>query len=359
MNQNALNNSPHWMQIYRDSFKDRESFSNFMEIDTIPKLDFDFFITRNFAAKIKKAGPKSVLWKQFIPQAIESDNNGLINPIGDVNYSKGGGIIHRYGSRILFTPTTNCPVICRYCFRKNELTNKEKIFQTNLATLSKYLNSHPGVNEVILTGGDPLILSDNKIEKIAMEIAKHKHVKFLRLHSRTPVIIPERLDSDFHLLMNKISPYFTKVILCIHTNHVDELDQQASAAIEQLIQKTKIDVKSQTVLLKGINNSVNDITELCLKLVALGIAPYYLHHPDLVKGGMHYYLPLEEGRQIYLKLREKLSGWMIPQYIIDQPGGRGKQSAFNPESIEFSGEILDRFGEKNKYSPTMAKKEAK
>jgi lysine 2,3-aminomutase len=336
-----------WQNSFRDSIKDEITLANYLNIDLVSKTKYKLFIPRTFAAKIKGAGPGSALWKQFVPHSDEDHTSGNLDPIGDVKNAKGSGIIHRYESRLLFTPTTICPVICRYCFRKNELTSNDQIFQQNLNGLKEYLSENPQVNEVILTGGDPLILSESKLEEIS-DVLINAKIKFLRFHTRTPIILPERINDDFVNYLNKITPHFVKVIFVLHTNHASEIDEAVSNALTKL-RKCHIDKKTQSVLLKDVNNDPEELTNLFYKLIDCDFTPYYLHHPDKVKGAMNFYLSLEEGRKIYLKLRDKLPGWAIPHYIIDHPEGHGKQNAFNPEKIEFSGKLLDKNGGLQKY----------
>lgn len=335
-----------WQNQYRNSLRSYKEIESFFNLKPANLKNYSCLIPIKFAKKIKAAGRDSVLWKQFIHSEIEEElgeaspqNKGLLDPIGDKKNSKGQGIIHRYRSRILFTPTTNCPIICRYCFRKNELSSNDDIFKQNLIALKNYLMKNTDVNEVILTGGDPLILSNKKLGEI-FECLESVNIKFVRIHTRTPIILPDRIDHGLIELFNKYESSFSKIIFVLHTNHIDEIDKDVASALK-LLRKTNIAKKTQSVLLKGINNSTKDWLDLFYKLLDHDFTPYYIHHPDNVQGAKHFYLSLEEGREIYLKLRQDLPGWAIPHYVIDHPDGHGKQLAFNPESIEFSGKMLN------------------
>lgn len=336
-----------WQEAFRSAIKSSTELRTFLEDNSIEDSHFPVSIPTTFAKKIKDQGPESALWKQFVPTKLENDDSGSLDPIGDVKHSKGSGIIHRYKSRLLFTPTTVCPVLCRYCFRKNELSTNDPIFKKNLSALSNYLKSHPEVNEVILTGGDPLILNETKLQEISNILIKNG-IKFLRFHTRTPIILPQRINNELIKYLNKISKQFIKVIFVLHTNHISEIDHEVEQALLKLKQ-CYIDKKVQSVLLKNVNDSTESLCQLYYKLLECDFTPYYLHHPDKVKGAMHYTLTLEEGRRIYLKLRDQLPGWAIPHYIIDHPQGFGKQNAFNPESIHFSGQLLDKNGLLQQY----------
>lgn len=286
--------------------------------------------------------------RQFQPSLEElNQEDGLYDPIGDSIHSKGHGIIHRYKNRLLFTPTTVCPIQCRYCFRKNELAQKDELFQSSLSALSTYLENNPEINEVILTGGDPLMLSDSKLSQIMNHLIGK--IKYLRLHTRTPIIIPKRIDNRFIELIKKYQNSFSVITMAIHTNHADELSHEVIEHLN-LLNETKANLISQTVLLRNVNDSVDSLCELFEKLSTNKIRPYYLHHPDKVKGAMHFYLKIETGRKLYGELRDNLPGWMLPHYVIDPANGKGKTLAYNGEHLEFSGTLIDRFGSKYSYS---------
>ena len=336
-------NQNHWQSQLRTALKTYPETRSFFELKEDFESKYNNFIPLKLAHKIKQAGPSSPLWKQFIPVADENDEIGFHDPIGDLASAKGNGIIHRYESRILFTPTTFCPVICRYCFRKNQLSEHDPIFKTNFIELKKYLIQNPQVNEVILTGGDPLMLNNNKLIEL-FEMLSFQNIKFLRIHTRTPIILPERINEGFIKLLQNFSSKFTKIIFVLHTNHADELDQDVSLALNKLRQ-APIKKLTQSVLLHEVNNSSQDLENLFYKVLDCDFTPYYLHHPDKAKGAMHFWLPLEEGRRIYAKIRDKLPGWAIPHYTIDHPSGDGKQHTFNPESFSFSGKLLNKDGD--------------
>lgn len=340
---------PNWTTEFSSAFKNLSDLYAFLEWELDPQLEnvtskYPLFIPRNLAKKIKIQGADGVLARKYIPSTVEiKKDSGLSDPIGDKAYLKAPQLIHRYHSRALFTPTTVCPVHCRYCFRKNELTQGDEIFQQGFAETLTYLEKHPEISEIIFTGGDPLTLSNDKIEKYLTGFSAIKSVKDIRFHTRYPVILPERIDSGFLDLLKKFSLVFRTLSLAVHVNHQSEFDSENILAIQKLV-NSPIQLLSQTVLLKGINDTKNDLIELFTKLIELKIRPYYLHHPDQVKGGMHFYLSLETGRELYQTLRKELPGWAIPQYVIDIPGGFGKVPAFNPESTSFSGKLLSRDG---------------
>lgn len=332
----------------KSTLRSTKELNSFFDTE-FPETPFPVFLPIDLAEKIKEQGVQSALGKQFLPHVKENNTDGLFDPIGDQAHSPVAGLVHRYGNRALYFPTKACPVICRYCFRKNELVERPDLFKSEKEKVLTYLSEHPEINEVILSGGDPLTLDDKTLfDHIAM-IAEVPTVKYLRFHTRFPVIIPERIDQGFLNLLENLREKFKIVTFVLHTNHELELSEEILIRLK-IIQELGIKVLSQTVLLRGINDTKNDLQKLFLTLVENGVQPYYLHHPDQVRGGMHFGLSLETGRKLYNSLREFLPGWAIPQYVVDLPEGKGKVPAFNSEKIKFEGSFIDRFGQHQDYS---------
>ncbi|MAF78095.1 MAG: lysine 2,3-aminomutase [Halobacteriovoraceae bacterium] len=336
-------NYPTWMQIMKEAITSTKELETFLET-SLTQTPYSLFIPRPFAQRIKEAGIDSPLGRQFIPHAKENIKDGLEDPIADHLYSKGNGIIHRYRNRILFSPTEICPIQCRYCFRKNELGQQDDIFKAKRKALEQYLQEHPEVEEVIFTGGDPLILSNSKIDQYLHSLANISSVKMVRFHSRTPVILPERIDNDFIQLISRYSLKFDIVSLVIHTNHTSEWSPLFLRKINQL-RALPINLLSQSVLLKGVNDQVDDLVLLFKMLVINGIRPYYLHHPDPVKGATYFQLSLEEGRKIFHQLKKRVSGFILPHYVVELPNGKGKALAFNSQNFNSDGKWIDKDGE--------------
>jgi lysine 2,3-aminomutase len=344
--------SQNWTSEFKQSFKNLKDLYQFLNWPLTTSLEevaktYPVFIPRKLALKIKEDGPDGVLSRQYLPMDLELDEDlnafGFDDPIGDKAYFKAPQLIHRYESRALFAPTTICPVHCRYCFRKNELNVNDEIFQQDFVETLSYLKSHPEISEIIFTGGDPLTLSNEKLRKYLEAFSLIPSIKDIRFHTRYPVILPERIDEGLMNLLQDFSKIYRTITIAIHANHVKEFDQEVMMAIRTLA-SSNAQLLSQTVLLKGINDTKEDLLDLLQLFINLKVRPYYLHHPDRVKGGMHFYLPLETGRKIYHSLRKELPGWAIPQYVIDIPGGHGKVPAFNPEGATYSGHLLTKDG---------------
>jgi lysine 2,3-aminomutase len=321
-----------WQKDLKEALRTREDFEVFFKQD-FPNLSYPLFLPRPFAEKVKKS---KALKLQFLPSDKESVGDGLYDPIGDQKHQVAPGFIHRYKNRALFTPTSMCPVLCRYCFRKNELSFEREFFRIDLNKISSYLWEHQEINEIIFTGGDPLVLSDEKLKEYLDFFSEFPQIKFIRLHTRVPVTLPHRIDHELLKLLDFYRQRFLFLQIVCHINHKDEFTPELKMIPGSLV---------QSVLLKDINNSIQDLSDLIENCLEYKLRPYLLHHPDQVKGGEHFRIPLGEGRKLYGQLRRVFPGWAIPQYVIDLPNGGGKIQAFNPESFEYSGKIMNQFGE--------------
>lgn len=331
-----------WQESIRTSLRSTTELNSFFETQ-FPETNYPIFIPLELAERIKVIGLDSALAKQFLPHADENNKGGLVDPIGDHAHSPAKQVVHRYHNRMLFFPTSVCPVQCRYCFRKNELHHGDELFRPDFAGVRSYLTQHPEVEEIIFSGGDPLMLSNEKLELCLSEFSALE-VPMVRFHTRMPVITPSRLDDEFYALIERASELFEVITVVIHLNHADEISPKFERAMKRF-RKLPVQWLSQSVLLKGVNDDAAVLTALFKRLQYLGIRPYYLHHPDQVRGGMHFWLSIEEGRKLYAALRDKLPGHCIPQYMLDIPGGHGKVPLFNPEGFEFSGQLLAKNGE--------------
>ena len=311
-----------WQDRFRDAFKSSDELAQFLDVSLSP-TPYPVYLPKSFAHKIKKAGPESALWKQFVPHSDENKLDGLVDPIGDSVRARTRGIVHRYQNRLLFFPTSMCPIQCRYCFRKNELHHNDPLFIPQQEELRSYLAGHPEVNEVIFSGGDPLVLSDDVLCRWLDIISEYSHIKFIRFHTRMPIILPERLNADFFSKMAKYQQRFHKMIIVLHCNHAEELDAEVELWAQEW-RAHSFEFLTQSVLLKGVNDNLLDLKALIEKIIHLGWRPYYLHHPDQAKGAMHFTLDQQEGLDIFNLLRASISGWGLPQYIVDRPSAEGK-----------------------------------
>jgi lysine 2,3-aminomutase len=273
---------------------------------------------------IDKSNPNDPIAKQFVPSIDELTTlqQERADPIGDSAHSPVTGIVHRYPDRVLLKAVHICPVYCRFCFRR-EMVGPEghgSLSQSEIDAALTYIGTHSEIWEVILTGGDPLIMSPRRLAALMNRLAAIEHVKVIRLHSRVPVVSPESI-SDEMISALKVQGKATYVAL--HANHANEFSEAARKACAKLVDNGIVMV-SQSVLLKGINDDVETMSTLMRCFVENRIKPYYLHHPDLAPGTSHFRVSIADGQKLMKALRGTLSGMCQPTYVLDIPGGFGK-----------------------------------
>ncbi len=284
-------------------------------------------ITPAIAALIDRSDPADPIALQFVPMSAELDilPEELPDPIGDKAHEPVEGIVHRYPDRVLLKIVSVCPVYCRFCFRR-EMVGPDKdgnLTPAELETALAYVRTHPEIREVILTGGDPFMLSARRAEALTRALEAIGHVKVIRWHTRMPVADPERVSDAF---VAAIRSRTKAVFVAVHCNHARELTQQARAALVRMAD-AGIQLLGQSVLLKGVNADIDTLAELMCALVESRVRPYYLHHPDLAQGTSHFRLGVEQGQALVRELRDRVSGLAQPQYVIDIPGGVSKALA--------------------------------
>ena len=311
-------------------------------------------ISPAMAALIDQNDPNDPIARQFVPDAAELTimPEERADPIGDLAHSPVEGIVHRYPDRVLLKAVHVCPVYCRFCFRR------EMVGPQGLGTLSSeamdrafaYIGDHPEIWEVILTGGDPLVLSPRRLTETMQRLAAIDHVKIVRFHTRVPVVEPERIDEA---LIAALKESGKTAYVALHANHPRELTPAARAACVRLVDAGIVMI-SQSVLLKGVNDDPDTLAALMRAFVETRIKPYYLHHPDLAPGTSHFRLSIEEGRALVAGLRGRISGLCQPTYILDIPGGHGK-AVIGPDALREAGgcyTVSDFQGGEHTYPPS-------
>jgi lysine 2,3-aminomutase len=267
--------------------------------------------------------PADPIARQFLPSSaeLEATADELIDPIGDDAFSPVKGIVHRYPDRVLLKPTHTCPVYCRFCFRREVVgpDGAGNLSEAELQAAFDYIRSRPAIWEVILTGGDPFVLSPRRLAEMVQALDAIPHVQVIRFHTRVPVVDPQRVNDALVQALTGT----TAVYVALHANHPRELTVEARAACARLID-AGIPMLSQSVLLRGVNDDVETLGQLMRAFVANRIRPYYLHHPDLARGTSHFRLSLAEGQALVRALRGQISGLCQPTYVLDIPGGHGK-----------------------------------
>jgi len=307
--------------------------------------DYAIAVTPELLDLIEGPPANDPIARQFIPTAQEATNTPeeLADPIGDDAYAPVKGIVHRYPDRVLLKPLHACPVYCRFCFRREQVgPGGDMLDDAGLDAALSYIATHPEIWEVIVTGGDPFMLSPRRIAHIISALDALPHVAVIRFHTRVPIADPTRVNED---VIAALKASRAAVYVGVHCNHARELTPDARACLARLAD-AGIPLLSQSVLLRGVNDSVEALEALFRALVAARVRPYYLHHPDLARGTSHFRLSIDEGQALMRALRGRLSGLCQPTYVLDIPGGYGK-SPIGPSYVGDAGpdgtRVIDDF----------------
>ena len=260
------------------------------------------------------------LVRQFLPLRQEQDSSRFQkNPLLEDRFSKQGRLLQKYRKRALLLSSSSCSMHCRFCFRRHhKMGNQSSSFDKELL----WLEEHVDIEEVIFSGGDPLHLSDEKLAFLFQKIALIDHVKTIRIHTRFPIGIPERIDEDFLTLLRSVTK---KLVFVLHVNHPKELDDDIKDKMSRL-QNQGVTLLSQSVLLQGVNDSVEVLEDLCRALFDCSILPYYLHQLDQVEGIDHFEVPIEKGKSLIEELRTRVPGYLVPRYVQEIPFRSNKTS---------------------------------
>ncbi|EJL36165.1 lysine-2,3-aminomutase-related protein [Caulobacter sp. AP07] len=307
-------------------------------------------ITPEMAELIDPANADDPIARQFLPHEAELTQTAVEtgDPIGDLTHSPVEGVVHRYPDRVLLKPTHTCAVYCRFCFRR-EMVGPEGLANLTPAQLDAafaYVASHPEIWEVIVTGGDPLVLSPRRLRDLAERLAAIDHVKVVRFHTRVPVVDPGAVTDE---MVAALKVPGKAVYVALHANHARELTPAARAACARIID-AGIPMLSQTVLLRGVNDDPDALGGLMRAFVETRIRPYYLHHGDHAPGTGHLRTTVDEGRALMRAIRGRFSGLCQPTYVLDIPDGHGKVP-IGPDYLASAGEVEDPNGGAHAYPP--------
>ena len=289
--------------------------------------------------------------RQFLPDVAELEvlPGEDADPVGDNSHMPVEGVVHRYPDRVLLKVTHTCAVYCRFCFRREMVGPTAEVPALTARALDAaigYIAEHPAIWEVILTGGDPLVLSPRRLRDIMGRLAAIDHVKVLRIHTRVPAVDPAAVTDA---LVAALKVEGKAVYVALHANHASELTPAARAACSKFVD-AGVPMIGQTVLLKGVNDDAAVLEALLRAMVETRIKPYYLHHGDLARGTSHLRTTLAEGQAVMRELRGRLSGLAQPTYVLDIPGGHGKVPV-GPDYLASDGEVEDPNGTRHKYPP--------
>lgn len=284
----------------------------------VPDPSFPMLVPESFLKRIKPGDINDPLLRQVLPLVEEDENiSGFTSDaLEEANFRKAPGLLHKYAGRALFVLTGACAVHCRYCFRRHYPYSQEPKRIDDWEPAFAAIEQDHSIHEVLLSGGDPLMLTDERLATVVRRIDAIPHLRRLRIHTRLPIVLPNRVTLDFLDLLTSMR--LTPVVV-VHANHPAELVSDCALALRQLAQ-SGVMVLNQAVLLRGVNDSVEVLAELSERLIELGIRPYYLHQLDRVSGAAHFEVPEEIGVQLMDQLRRRLPGYAVPQYVRETPG---------------------------------------
>lgn len=315
---------------------------------------FQVALTEDVTALIDPGDPHDPIAAQFVPSTaeLETADEERADPIGDERWSPLLGIVHRYPDRVLLKPSLVCPVYCRFCFRREQIGARGKVLgPAALERAYAYIRERRSIWEVVVTGGDPFLLTPRRIAAIVDALGAIDHVQVIRFHTRVPIVDPRRVTAA---LVDALATE-KAVYVVVHANHPRELTDAAKAAVARLV-RAGIPVLSQSVLLRGVNDDAAVLERLFRTLVAMRVKPYYLHHPDLARGTSHFRGDIAEGQALMRELRRRASGLCQPTYVLDIPDGHGKVP-IGPRWLHRDSDdwqVEDSAGEVHRYPPSAA-----
>jgi L-lysine 2,3-aminomutase len=318
-----------WQDVLKDAVRDPAELCRLLELPSEYSAaavraarDFPLFAPRGYVARMRPRDIHDPLLRQVLPLAdelVEAPGYSR-DPVGDQLAVRSAGLLHKYRSRVLMVTTGACAVHCRYCFRRHFPYSAGPRSPDDWSPALELIAADPTLREVILSGGDPLTLVDGHLRTLIERLALVPHLRRVRVHTRLPIVIPERVSEGLVALLRgtRLTP-----IVVVHVNHANELDQATGEALGQLAD-AGIPLLNQAVLLRGINDDADALAELCERLVDLRVIPYYLHQMDRVAGAAHFEVSPARGRQLMRELRARLSGYAVPRYVHEQAGAAHK-----------------------------------
>jgi len=315
-----------WRRVLRDAIRDPAELCRELGLPEslashAAHRGFQTLAPRGFVARMNPGDPRDPLLAQVLPQFAETAPDGRpTDAVGDLAAGAAPGMIHKYHGRVLLVAAGRCAVNCRYCFRRHYPYDRAPTTDAAWSPAVDAIASDPSVHEVILSGGDPLVLGDARLERLVDRLAAIPHLHTLRIHTRLPIVVPERVTERLCCLLAETR--LTAVVV-LHTNHANEIDRTVMHAVSRLRRVGSL-LLNQAVLLKGVNDSVAALEGLSRRLVAAGVTPYYLHQLDMVAGVGGFEVPVEEGLRLVGELRKRLPGYAIPRYVREEPGAPSK-----------------------------------
>lgn len=315
-----------WQSQVADAFRNPSELLTFLNLSEafvpIAETPFPFLVTRQFADRMMKGDPKDPLLLQVLPnpEELETKKGFGPDPVADLGAQRSPGLLQKYQHRALVISTGACAIHCRYCFRRDFPYQEQQTSRSRWETTLEEISSDSTLEEVILSGGDPFMLSNERLGEIFQDLKRIPHLQRIRIHTRMPVVLPARVDSGLIELMKQDS---LKMVVVIHSNHPNELDSSVGSALNQ-IRLTGVTLLNQSVLLRGINDSATTLSALSKKLFEMNVMPYYLHGLDRATGTHHFEVSLTQSKELASRLRGSLPGYLVPQLVQEIPGKDSK-----------------------------------
>ena len=323
-----LQQPPYWQTLLSQAITEPEQLlhelrlpQSLLPVAARASSEFKLRVPRGFLARMRQGDPDDPLLRQILPlgEELHSVPGYSTDPLDELDTMPAAGVLHKYRGRVLLTLTGACAIHCRYCFRRHYPYNEANPTRDHDKTID-YLRRQPEVREVILSGGDPLTLSDSRLAGLVSSIETIARVKRLRIHSRLPIVLPERIDPS---LLEWMSATRLQIVLVIHSNHANELDANVDRAMNRLRQ-AGVTLLNQSVLLRGINDRPGDLVDLSERLFAADVLPYYLHQLDPVQGAAHFSVSDRDARLLVEEMRRQLPGYLVPRLVREHPGRASK-----------------------------------
>ncbi len=317
-----------WKHLLREAFGDVDALLAFLrlsrgDVALADDTPFPLRVPRGFAARMRQGDAADPLLLQVLPVASETQAappGWLLDPVGDLKRTRGPGLIHKYRGRVLLVATGSCAVHCRYCFRRHFPYAEELAARDHWHAAVAAIAADPSISEVILSGGDPLSLATPKLRELTDALAAIKHIKRLRIHTRWPIVLPQRVDSELVAWLREL-PW--PVVVVVHANHAREFDADVGDALRAL-RAAGATLLNQSVLLRGVNDSAAALRDLSLVLGDHGVLPYYLHLLDRVVGATHFEVEAARARRLIRQLRTDLPGYLVPRLAREDAGAASK-----------------------------------
>ncbi len=318
-----------WQEILSDLITDPKELLQILQLDPdscpyslVASEQFPLKAARPYVARIVKGNWHDPLLRQIWPMLAEETSSEyfVTDPLQETRFNPVPGLLHKYRGRVLLTAAPHCAIHCRYCFRRHFDYQANSPGRVQWEAAFSYIRADSSIEEVILSGGDPLALADRQFSWLVARLAEIRHLTTVRIHTRLPIVIPQRITAE---LLRSMSDSRLRVVMVVHCNHAQELDRAVLDCFRRLA-KNSVTLFNQSVILKDVNDNSKDLIQLCKVLFAHHVLPYYLHMPDQVAGTEHFYVDDQHAKQLIKAMHAALPGYLVPRLVRETPGEQGK-----------------------------------